>query len=215
MVHQQLLEYVQQQLQQGVSREQIIGSLKINGWQENDIDEVFIFLSNTPAIPQSSVPLKTKINSASETTPTISIKITMLLVMAVLVAAVTVAWMNKGWFTASGTVTTITSVDPVQSDADATKVFSGSGVADNATKKQPAPTQEIVTPVTSKPAAATSATSLKGGPNEILIYGRAAKGTILNANVRATEIINGKLDGIRKEVSLGPSGDFSVSMPKP
>lgn len=62
---------------------------------------------------------------------------------------------------------------------------------------------------TSTPPAATLPST-----NDVLISGRAAKGTILNATVRATQIINGQLSGTQKDVALGPDGDFSVSMPK-
>ncbi|MHB1620862.1 MAG: BACON domain-containing protein [Sulfuricella sp.] len=54
----------------------------------------------------------------------------------------------------------------------------------------------------------------QAGVNDVLISGRAAKGTILNATVRATQIINGQLSGIQRDAALGPNGDFSVSMPK-
>lgn len=54
MTNQQLLDYIKQQLQQGVSREQIKSSLLTNGWQENDINEAFLTLSNNPVpSPQS------------------------------------------------------------------------------------------------------------------------------------------------------------------
>lgn len=52
------------------------------------------------------------------------------------------------------------------------------------------------------------------GENEILISGRAAIGTIRNATVRTTQIINGQLSGTQKDVDLGADGDFEVSMPK-
>ncbi|MBI4741317.1 MAG: hypothetical protein HY777_07185 [Betaproteobacteria bacterium] len=52
------------------------------------------------------------------------------------------------------------------------------------------------------------------GPNEVLISGRAAKGKILNAGLRATQIINGQLSGTQKDVVLGSAGDFAVVMPK-
>lgn len=52
------------------------------------------------------------------------------------------------------------------------------------------------------------------GVSEVLISGRAAKGTILNGTVRATQIINGQLSGTQKDVALGPNGDFTVSMPR-
>ena len=55
MVNQQLLDYIKQQLQQGISKEQIKGSLMTNGWQAQDIDEAFSFISN-PASQSSSVP---------------------------------------------------------------------------------------------------------------------------------------------------------------
>lgn len=41
MINQELLDYIKQQLQQGVSREQIKNSLLANGWQEQDIEEGF------------------------------------------------------------------------------------------------------------------------------------------------------------------------------
>ncbi len=43
MTNQQLLDYIKQQLQQGVSREQIKSSLMTNGWQSQDIEEGFAF----------------------------------------------------------------------------------------------------------------------------------------------------------------------------
>ena len=41
MVNQQLLDYIKQQIQQGVSREQIKSSLMTNGWQSADVEEAF------------------------------------------------------------------------------------------------------------------------------------------------------------------------------
>ncbi len=41
MDKQQLLDYIKQQLQQGISREEIKNTLLVQGWQENDIDEAF------------------------------------------------------------------------------------------------------------------------------------------------------------------------------
>jgi len=55
MVNQQLLDYIKQQLQQGISKEQIKSSLIANGWQARDIDEAFSFVSN-PASQSSTVP---------------------------------------------------------------------------------------------------------------------------------------------------------------
>ncbi len=57
-------------------------------------------------------------------------------------------------------------------------------------------------------------TPTAAGVGEVVISGRAAKGTILNATIRATQIINGQLGGAQKEVALGANGEFSVSMPK-
>ncbi|OGG41031.1 hypothetical protein A2118_02630 [Candidatus Kaiserbacteria bacterium GWA2_50_9] len=50
--------------------------------------------------------------------------------------------------------------------------------------------------------------------NISIIHGKAVKGVILNAKIRATEVIDGEMSGVTKEVEIGPSGDFSVSMPK-
>ncbi len=44
MVNQELLDYIKQQLQQGVSQEQIRQSLIANGWQVQDINEAFALL---------------------------------------------------------------------------------------------------------------------------------------------------------------------------
>lgn len=55
MVNQQLLDYIKQQLQQGVSQEQIKSSLMANGWQAQDIDEAFAFIQN-PTSQSSQVP---------------------------------------------------------------------------------------------------------------------------------------------------------------
>lgn len=53
MTNQQLLDYIKQQLQQGVNREQIKSSLMTNGWQEQDIEEGFNSV-NTPVLPGQS-----------------------------------------------------------------------------------------------------------------------------------------------------------------
>jgi len=55
MVNQQLLDYIKQQLQQGINKEQIKSSLMASGWQAQDIEEAFSFVSN-PASQSSSVP---------------------------------------------------------------------------------------------------------------------------------------------------------------
>jgi len=51
--------------------------------------------------------------------------------------------------------------------------------------------------------------------DEVEIHGKAAKGIILNAKIRAVEMVDGKMSGTAKEVEIGSSGDFSISMPKP
>lgn len=55
MANQQLLDYIKQQLQQEISKEQIKSSLMTNGWQAQDIDKAFSFVSN-PASQSSPVP---------------------------------------------------------------------------------------------------------------------------------------------------------------
>jgi len=70
MINQQLLDYIKQQLQQGANKEQIKSSLMANGWQMQDIDEVFSLIENPanqshPALPSvqtiSSLPGATAI----------------------------------------------------------------------------------------------------------------------------------------------------------
>jgi hypothetical protein len=47
MVNQQLLDYIKQQLQQGVGKEEIKNSLLANNWQEKDIDEAFALIAKS------------------------------------------------------------------------------------------------------------------------------------------------------------------------
>ncbi len=55
MINQQILDYVKQQMQQGVSQEQIKNSLVANGWQASDVQEAFSTLtSGTATIPTST-----------------------------------------------------------------------------------------------------------------------------------------------------------------
>lgn len=60
MVNQQMLDYIKQQIQQGVSREQIKSSLLTNGWQAQDIEEGFnnITIPNMPTA-YSAAPIAT------------------------------------------------------------------------------------------------------------------------------------------------------------
>ena len=59
MINQQILDYIKQQVQQGVSREQIKSSLMTNGWQASDIEEGFNAIgsgsSGIPLAPVSNV----------------------------------------------------------------------------------------------------------------------------------------------------------------
>jgi len=59
MINQQILDYIKQQVQQGVSREQIKSSLMTNGWQASDIEEGFNAIgsgsSNIPLAPLANV----------------------------------------------------------------------------------------------------------------------------------------------------------------
>ncbi|MCX6756652.1 MAG: hypothetical protein NTW35_00655 [Candidatus Nomurabacteria bacterium] len=59
---------------------------------------------------------------------------------------------------------------------------------------------------------ATTLTAKTGG--EVVINGKAFKGLILNAKVRAIELIDGKMSSIKKDVEIDKLGNFSVSMPK-
>ncbi|MEO5332841.1 MAG: hypothetical protein H7839_12525 [Magnetococcus sp. YQC-5] len=57
-------------------------------------------------------------------------------------------------------------------------------------------------------------TTAQAAASDIVISGRVAKGTVTNATVRATQLIDGKLSGTQKDAVLGQEGDFSLSMPK-
>jgi hypothetical protein len=52
MVNQQLLDYIKQQLQQGMNNEQIKQSLLANGWQNTDIQEAFNTIMQVPVQPK-------------------------------------------------------------------------------------------------------------------------------------------------------------------
>ncbi len=57
MANQQLLDYIRQQLQQGVSQEQIKSSLMTKGWQETDINEAFTSINSPmPPTPPENIP---------------------------------------------------------------------------------------------------------------------------------------------------------------
>ena len=49
MVNQQLTDYIKLQLQQGISKEQIVNSLLANSWNSQDIEDGFKSIDN-PAI---------------------------------------------------------------------------------------------------------------------------------------------------------------------
>jgi hypothetical protein len=53
MINQQLLDYIKQQLQNGVSKEQIKSNLLSNGWQESDINEAFALVDSLMSSPVS------------------------------------------------------------------------------------------------------------------------------------------------------------------
>ena len=65
MINQQLLDYIKQQLQQGVSREIITSNLISQGWQQSDINEAFVSINS----PISSTPQE---NIATQQFSTIS-----------------------------------------------------------------------------------------------------------------------------------------------
>jgi len=67
MINQQLLDYINQQLQQNISQEQIKNTLSANGWQTQDIDEAFSFISNS-ASQSSQVPPAQVISSLPSAT---------------------------------------------------------------------------------------------------------------------------------------------------
>ena len=49
MVTQQLVDYIKQQLQSGISRDNIKSALVTNGWSENDIIQALNAMDNQPA----------------------------------------------------------------------------------------------------------------------------------------------------------------------
>lgn len=72
MVNQQILDYIKQQLQQGINKEQIKSSLMANNWQEADINEAFALISNSASILQSPIPPQTMMASLPGATAILS-----------------------------------------------------------------------------------------------------------------------------------------------
>lgn len=68
MINQQLLDYIKQQSQQNVSKEQVKSSLVANGWASFDVDEAFsVVLSQPSVIPQPSIDTVQKIQLVPDT----------------------------------------------------------------------------------------------------------------------------------------------------
>lgn len=55
MINQQILDYIKQQAQQGVGREQIKSSLMTNGWQSADVEEAFNLINTQGQLSQSDI----------------------------------------------------------------------------------------------------------------------------------------------------------------
>src|SRR3989344_1383186 len=55
MTNQQMLDYIKQQLQQGVNNEAIKTSLIANGWQSADIEEAFRLIATQGQLSQSDI----------------------------------------------------------------------------------------------------------------------------------------------------------------
>jgi len=55
MINQQILDYIKQQVRQGVSREQIKSSLMTNGWQSADVEEAFNLINAQGQLSQSDI----------------------------------------------------------------------------------------------------------------------------------------------------------------
>ena len=73
MINQQILDYIKQQVQQGVSREQIKSSLMTNGWSSSDIEEGFNAIGpGSPGIPVAPVANVGPMSSFSNSTMPIS-----------------------------------------------------------------------------------------------------------------------------------------------
>ena len=60
MINQQILDYIKQQLQQGISREQITNALVSNGWKATDVEQGFVAVDSG----FSATPLATAQNAS-------------------------------------------------------------------------------------------------------------------------------------------------------
>jgi len=57
MINPQLLDYIKQQLQQGINKEQIRSSLMISGWQAQDVEEAFASIGTATQTQQNVIPI--------------------------------------------------------------------------------------------------------------------------------------------------------------
>jgi len=75
MINQELLDYIKQQTQQGVSRDVINNNLISKGWQQSDVNEAFSQLTaqNTPQQTVQNVPQQIVQNMPQQTLPTSNI----------------------------------------------------------------------------------------------------------------------------------------------
>ena len=65
MIDQQLLDYIKKELGMGVSKEEIKNILLSNGWQDNDIEEVFNFKEPSEEIIPNNIPRQSDVNPVS------------------------------------------------------------------------------------------------------------------------------------------------------
>jgi hypothetical protein len=68
MINQQLLDYIKQQQQQNISKEQIKSALTTNGWQQQDVDDAFSFISSSVSTPSQVPPPAQTISSLPSAT---------------------------------------------------------------------------------------------------------------------------------------------------
>ncbi|TSC54267.1 MAG: hypothetical protein LiPW31_190 [Microgenomates group bacterium LiPW_31] len=67
MINQQLIDYIEQQLQQGVSKKDVKDVLVLRGWKEQDIDEAFYLASKQSSSEASPTPTRTASSPVQET----------------------------------------------------------------------------------------------------------------------------------------------------
>lgn len=199
MITPQLLEYIKISISTGLSREEITAALMQNGWKTEDIQAGFESLASV-ASPTSVTPMGVSAHS----------KLPMTLVVTILVVVLLGAgfWV---WTVEQKTNDEAPVIEKSFSSIATTSPVSTPTAIENAVVEDKV---SAITAVSTTTAVRTPTIVSTTTVNQLTLHGKAFKGQILNAKIRAFEIRNGKKSGLTKEVEIDSSGNFSVTMPE-